>query len=436
MKKLKDKILHCVLKQNDTTLWVGSNRGLHKINYEFKQGIPVIEKLEVFTITQGLISNYINDISFWNGEIWLATDEGISHFAPNQLSPITTAPSLQINYLETNTKKWTEIMDQVALSRNENNINISYTGVSHNKPTSGFYRYKINDRPWVETNERKVSFLDLNHGTYKFLVQCRSDSNVWSNTASLTFTIKPHLLEQLWFRLSVVAALCIIIFLVVLRYRKNWKKKLEDENRFRKSELTTLRNQMNPHFMFNSLTAIQALIHKGKKYEANTYIGNFSRLMRKSLEYSKLENISLNEEIRFIESYLELEKKRFKALFEYQIIVDPQLNKDKLQIPPLLIQPLLENSIKHGFRGARKNRQIEITFREHRINDIFEVVIKDNGVGMDLSHLHSSKSRGVGIVKDRIDLIRENIGIKEVSFYIDSELGKGTKIRLLLPLNS
>ncbi len=434
--KLEDKTLHSTFKLNDSILWVGSNRGLLKIKHRFENGLPIIDKVDLFTIRHGLISNYINDISFWNDEVWLATDKGLCHFKPNQLSVASIIPSLKIDFIETNLRKKIK-SKYVTFQHNENDVTIYYTGISHNKPEKGFYRYKINDRPWTETNERKVSFLNLNHGEYTFKVQCRSDHSEWSDTEQLIFTIAPHFLEQSWFKALMMFSILLIIFLWILRYKKNWEKKLDNENRLRRSELTTLRNQMNPHFMFNSLTTIQGLIYKGEKLEANAYIGNFSRLMRKSLEYSKLENISLEEEVQFIENYLELEKKRFKTLFEYQIIVDPELSKNMLQVPPLLIQPLLENSIKHGFRGTDKNKLIEIIIQKHLTNTIFEVIIKDNGVGFDLTHVsNSNKSMGLGIVKDRIHLIRENCNIKEVSFQIESEIGKGTIIRLFLPLNS
>ncbi len=435
--KLKNKVLHAVFKQNDSTLWLGSNKGLLKVKYRFNKETPVIEYIELSTIKDGLISNYINDITFWDDEIWLATDKGLCHFQPDKLYTKPIIPSLKIDFIETNTKQSSH-KKHITLQPNENDVTIHYTGISHNKPKKGFYRYKINDKSWVETNERKVSFLDLNHGEYTFKVQCRSDNSQWSNTQQIVFKIEPHFLERIWFKVFTVCSAFIVIFLVILRYKKNWQKKLENENRLRKSELTTLRNQMNPHFMFNSLTAIQGLIYKGEKLEANMYIGEFSRLMRKSLEYSKLENISLEEEIQFIENYLELEKKRFKALFEYIITVDSELSKSSLQVPPLLIQPLLENAIKHGFRGADENKLIEISIQKHQhINDIFEVTIKDNGNGFHLKHLsNSSKSMGLGIVKDRIGLIRENFNNKEVAFHIESELGKGTIIRLLLPLNT
>lgn len=433
--RLRTKILHCIFKQDDTTLWVGSNRGLFKIKYKIEQDIPIIEKLELFTTADGLVSNFINDVTFWNGEIWVVTDEGFCHFKPYELSSITTAPSLQINSLEAKKRK-VEILNPVTLNHDENDVSITYTGISHNKPRRGFYHYKINDKPWVSTNERKVSFLDLNQGEYTFLVKSRSDSGIWSNTESLTFIIKPHLFEKLWFRVLITLTLCVIAFMFIIRSRKSWKKKMESDYRLRRAELTTLRNQMNPHFMFNSLTSIQGLIYKGEKHEASNYIGDFSNLMRKSLEYSKLENISLNEEIEFIENYLELEKKRFKNLFEYQIIVDPGLNKN-FMMPPLLLQPLLENAIKHGLRRINKKGRIEITFKKHDMNEVFEVTIQDNGIGMDVTEISKSKkSMGLGIVKDRINLIRDNTNIDGVSFDIESEIGEGTKITLLLPLNS
>ena len=431
--KLTEGVFTSIFKQSDSTLWVGSNRGLIKIKYGFDNDVPEIQKAERFTTAHGLISNYINDVTFWNGELWLATDEGLCHFNPDHLKPITTTPELEIDYLEAKNETF-EVKNRINLSRDRNDINIAYTGISHNKPKSGFYRYKINDEPWVSTNERKVSFLDLNHGKYFFSVQCRSDSGIWSETKSLTFTIQPHFLEQLWVKVAMAFMLAVLTFLFTRRYRKNWKRKLENENRLRRSELNTLRNQMNPHFMFNSLTAIQALIYKGSKNEASDYIGDFSSLMRKSLEYSRLENISLDEEIQFIESYLQLETKRFKKLFEYRIEVDRELDRYKIQVPALLIQPLLENSIKHGFRGIKKNGQIEVTFKEHHLDEIFEIVIMDNGTGLNLtSSSDSNESRGMGIVKDRISLIRENSRIKEVSFHVESEMGKGTLIRLLLP---
>jgi LytS/YehU family sensor histidine kinase len=158
--------------------------------------------------------------------------------------------------------------------------------------------------------------------------------------------------------------------------------------------------------------------------------------MRDSLSMSKLDYISLEKEIEFISNYLDLEKLRFENMFEYEIRVDPALDKEAIQVPTLLIQPLLENSVKHGFRHIEKGGRIEVEFSS--IEDThLEILIRDNGVGMDDTNRQSPESKekesyGIEIVRQRIALIRERtVDVRTVFEFIPSDRGLSARIVIL-----
>lgn len=223
------------------------------------------------------------------------------------------------------------------------------------------------------------------------------------------------------------------------------KNKFELELKWFNSELKALRSQMNPHFIFNCMASIQRFMIENDPASAAKFLSKFARLIRSILENSELAFISLDSELKMLEDYLDMEKLRFGKKFKYSISVDDSINPELIEIPSMLIQPYIENSIIHGI-GPRKDEdgKIELTFRI--MENVLLCEITDNGVGrkkateikskMGLSH----KSMGISILKERLELIsaKENIDVYSLMIDLedDNHVSLGTKVELKIPLRN
>lgn len=189
-------------------------------------------------------------------------------------------------------------------------------------------------------------------------------------------------------------------------------------------ELKTIYAQLNPHFVFNALSSIQGLINQQDIQGANNYLSDFARLMRESLTNSNKEEISLHEEIRGLETYLKLEQLRFG--FAYQISLDDSIQRYDSSIPALLLQPLVENAVKHGVSTLGKDGRVDIHF--DRNGDTMIVRIADNGKGF----LSETPSTGFGlkVTRDRIKLMNELNRSQPIQLEITPRSPLGTEIIL------
>ncbi|MFM2268470.1 MAG: hypothetical protein RL757_1911 [Bacteroidota bacterium] len=211
-------------------------------------------------------------------------------------------------------------------------------------------------------------------------------------------------------------------------------------------QLKALRAQMNPHFMFNALNAIQEFIYSGENEEAATYLSRFSKLMRQSLEYSELEIIALEDEIDFLKNYLELNAKlRFGGKMDYQIEIDDDLEEDLIGIPTMIIQPYLENAIEHGLRPLKSGGQIKLYFGLSEDEESVFCIVEDNGVGRKksaelqlASQTKQHKSRGTAITQKRLEILnaRHQTGVALKMIDLADADGKpcGTRIEINIPI--
>ncbi len=221
-------------------------------------------------------------------------------------------------------------------------------------------------------------------------------------------------------------------------------KRLDIEKQYRESELKALRSQMNPHFIFNALNSIQEYIMTNEKKLAGKYLGKFADLMRIYLEHSQSKNISVNEEIETLTLYLELEKLRFEDTLEFTLNVDSNVDTHLLSIPTLLIQPYVENALKHGLLHKRSDRKLTISFRCIEFKGLMQCEIVDNGVGRKKSEEINKmrnpghKSFATSATKSRLELLNYNIENKITVENIDLEDEQGnsigTKVILSIPV--
>jgi LytS/YehU family sensor histidine kinase len=202
--------------------------------------------------------------------------------------------------------------------------------------------------------------------------------------------------------------------------------------------MKALRAQMNPHFLFNSLNSVKMLINKGNSADAKSYLTKYSKLIRQILEYSREKFIRLDEEMEMLSLYLDLEQVRFKN-FEYTIDVAPGLEADFIEIPPMLLQPFVENAIWHGLMNKPDDpRNLSIIVHQEKSNTV--IIIEDNGIGRKQAQLLKSRkgsqreSLGLRIGQERIDILKEQYGDGAKMQIIDLENPTGTRVVISLPV--
>ncbi|MFN3852653.1 MAG: histidine kinase [Spirosomataceae bacterium] len=213
----------------------------------------------------------------------------------------------------------------------------------------------------------------------------------------------------------------------------------------RESELKTVRSQINPHFVFNSLNSIKSFILTNRSLDASEYLTDFSSLMRSILQHSKEKLISLTDELETTNLYVKLEKLRFEDSFDYQYSCDESIDTESIMIPPMLLQPYIENAIKHGLMNLDGMRvlKLEVLRKAEPHNQILEIIIDDNGIGREAASIISKnslkhKSMGMSINRERIKLLNLTNDVKIQIQIIDKKdkngLAEGTRVIIKIPI--
>ncbi|WP_308131650.1 histidine kinase [uncultured Flavobacterium sp.] len=230
---------------------------------------------------------------------------------------------------------------------------------------------------------------------------------------------------------SVVLMVLLFVFIVKALYSIKTKNK--------KIALQSLRREMNPHFIFNSLNSVNQFISENKELEANKYLTSYSNLMRNMMENSNKDFVTLNNEVEQLKKYLDLEHLRFNEKFDYEIIIDDALDGDAVLVPNMLLQPHLENAIWHGLRYKEGKGFLKLDFKLK--NNIVKVIVDDNGIGLTKSkelkttNQKVHESRGMTNTRERISLLNE-LYKKNISLKISEKENPetGTRIEISFPL--
>lgn len=224
---------------------------------------------------------------------------------------------------------------------------------------------------------------------------------------------------------SLIAAFLALVIIVPLYLRQKRQMKRESSHREKlELEMKGIRSQLNPHFVFNSLNSIQGLVNTGRIRESNDYIALFAKLMRTTLALGETNQGPLQQEIDYIDNYLRLEQLRFN--FAYDIHIDPSLRTGEIDFPTLLLQPLVENAVKHGMN---KNGNGKIDLHFERSNSDLVVTVRDNGKGFE--EKAQSQGYGLHLTRQRIKLLNDAAGRRQVTMNIASDKNGETVIQLL-----
>ena len=235
--------------------------------------------------------------------------------------------------------------------------------------------------------------------------------------------------------LALISALILVTLMLISFLFFKRKQETQFNLKVAETELKALRAQMNPHFIFNSLNSIGKYTSNNNKQEVNSYLSKFSRLMRQTLENSEKKEITIEEDLELLKTYLDIETKRFSKGFKYQIKIDPFLDTQNLLIPPMMLQPFVENSIWHGISKMNGDGFILIEVKKEK-NKMIMYSVDDNGVGIKNNNISSTNktSMGIKIIKNRIDIINKNKKANASLEIIDKE--QGTRVELKLPLET
>jgi ligand-binding sensor domain-containing protein len=429
----------------DGNIWIGTNKGLNKI-------IPVGDtwKIVPYTIADGLASDIVNTVFVEGNDVYVGTPEGITYFDERTISK-TSICRLQITDMTVSNHRWPSDTTGFLLSHKNNNISLSYVGISFKSAGNIIYSYRLLglDPNWKSTRETFISYPSLPSGNYELQLTATNKFGVKSEMASVKFSVEKLLWEKAWFWavMLVMAAFCLYL---LFRYRLRLVQKKEAERadiatRMAELEQMALRSQMNPHFIFNCLNSIQQYVIYQDVPGANEFISNFSHLIRTTLKISACEFISLEEELDYLRTYISLEKRRFDNKFDYDIVVGPDVDVLDCHIPPMILQPFIENSIRHGI-GLRKDSNGKLEVRMEYRKGCLACAVIDNGVGRKVAAQFKSRnavsyqSVGMSLVDRRIEMYnranKEPVQIHVEDLVDEQGKGSGTKVTLLFPLDT
>lgn len=433
-------INHTVL--TDYGLLIATSKGVCVLNWDNNNGYTVFPA----QFNDGLASQDVKQTLFWENSLYVLTAKGLSIAAPDALTADTVTPLTYINRLAIGGVD-TTILPAYTLPYYSNSISIEYVGLLYKADGKLIYRYQMEgiDTGWVQTSFTNVQYPALAPGSYTFRVDSRSPQGDWSGKpVEIQMTILPPFWQTWWFKLLMGAlALGLVtgISYSVIRYYRNQSYIAQ---RMIELEGNALRANMNPHFVFNALNAIHDFIANSDEKSAHLYLGKFAKLIRRILDQSRKDFISLEEELDTLKLYLELENMRFENKFRFEIKIEDGIQPYDIELPPMLIQPYLENAVRHGLMNLGRPGMIKVAFS--RFDNYLECTITDNGVGrakaMEVSskRLKSHRSAGMEITQKRVDLLYEagkeknRAGVEIIDLMDDMGHPSGTEVSILLPL--
>ncbi|MEO1513992.1 MAG: histidine kinase [Bacteroidota bacterium] len=399
--------------ESDSILWVGTNGGINRIRLRDFQ----IRKIDR---SDGFPSSEIRSIFVNEDYCWAGTPKGLARFEKNQDYTNRSVPDLYFTQLRIREKD-TILHDHYELSHRQNNLYIGYTGLGYRARSGLGYRYRMLglDSSWVHTATRFVRYPSLNPGVYRFELLAINEDGSQSQPISLSFHILTPWWKTIWFMSSVVLCSLLLMGLVFysrLRYLQNREReKQQVQERINQLKMQALQTQMNPHFIFNALNAIQKYLTTSDEEQAMIYLAKFARLIRSIFEISKKQRISLEEEIEFLQLYLEMEKLRFRDKIAIDVQIDTSVQKqlDCISIPPLLLQPIVENAFKHGLFHKIEKGYLKIAFWQEEDQCLF-CRIEDNGVGREKARAFrhwtpaNYTSSGLRTTRERLEILNDS----------------------------
>lgn len=388
-----------------------------------------------------LVPEKIQQVLFVKNEILIVSSEGI--FKDKIDSHKNEAVVFHV--LEINRKRYSN-KKVLSFTPNHKDISIQYAILDYTTPLNHELKYRINGEEWKDTKpeSRLIELVALQSGAYE--IEFQLDSKLLKE--KVQFIIGKAWYQSTLFYLLLFISIGIVIYGIYkwqLSIQKEKNKlaleKIQLENSLKQSMMSSIKAQMNPHFLFNALNTIQSFIMSEDKLNASRYLSKFSKLTRLILEMSEQEAISLEDEINSLRLYLDLENMRFEDLV-YNIDVSSELNIGGIRIPSMIIQPYVENAIKHGLLHKKGLRKLDISVIKSAPQQLM-FIIDDNGIGRnrsnELNKIKGEKHKSFATEANlkRLDILNQenhDIGIEYIDKYDENNNPIGTTVKIKIPI--
>lgn len=451
-------VMHWLLVDRAENLWIGTDKGLSRLNlYDyFNSGNKHL-------INWGRGEGYDANSSFKaiesnNGWIWVLSPSRVTRFLPSALDENIQSPQTRLAHISKNGKRvdvdelvrtrfFGSQHNDIDLASNENNLMFAFDIRNLSNSEKVMYRFQLLplDKDYgVASRQASVYYPALSPGRYKLRVQSYFEHSPGKTTElEYPFTINPPFHRSIYafifYAILIIVVVMLILDIRIMRVRKKEEQKNKTRERMALLKMEALQSQMNPHFIFNALNSLQCSVLENNVEKSLHFIGLFSRLMRSTLDNASQHLITLKDEIEYIENYMQVEKMRYSDGFEYAISVADNIETEAFYLPPMLLQPHVENSIKYAFT-SNSIGYIIISFS--KIDNKLICMVEDNGVGRETSQLRrrTHRPKGQSITRERFEILNEfyqtfNEYKFEVEDLFDQDMKpSGTRVTLIFPL--
>ncbi|HNX07632.1 MAG TPA: histidine kinase [Bacteroidales bacterium] len=389
------------------------------------------------------------------GNVWIPTSESVVKFMPDRLTKNKFPPVLYLQSFEISGRNlnWELAGDEfydknqpIGINHKFNNIRISYCGVSYSCPEEVVYKTRLSgyNEAWSEpSTDNSVVYTNLSHGNYVLEIMACNADGVWTEKPlKVDFIIHAAFWQTGWF-IAIMSSIFIyiiggVVYLIMQAKRKKEIKQLAIEKELISLQVKTINAQMDPHFVFNAITAIGVEVQENNVEKAYSYFVKVSNLLRNSLQNNDKILRPLYDEIDFINNYLILQKFRFGERFDYTVSVSDKTNLS-FEIPKMCIQTFVENAMKHGLEHKKSPGRLKVDIAMDHRNLVAEIT--DDGVGREKAGELNTKSTGFGLktLKKFFDIYNtyntEKAGFEITDLYDTAGKARGTSIKLIIPLN-
>jgi ligand-binding sensor domain-containing protein len=442
---LPNDVVYGVLPDDQGVLWLSTNNGIVRFD-------PKSESFRPYDASDGLQGTEFNAGAYYksaDGELFFGGINGYNSFYPEAIRDNTLKPEVVLTGFKVFNEDFPlsrapEYTDTIRLSYRDDVFSFEFSALHLTAPQKNQYAYMLEgfDQNWVSTQRRFATYTNLDPGRYTFRVRASNNDGVWNDTGlSVLILIEPPFWNTWWFY-----AICSVVVITLIwgayrvrvnRIRHEEQLKTEFNKKLAEIEMTALRAQMNPHFLFNCLNSINRFIVRSDPETASNYLTKFSRLIRMILQNSKSPTISLKSELEALTLYIEMEEMRFENRFDYQIRVADNVEAEFIEVPPLLIQPYVENAIWHGL--MHKETRGRLTVDVTRDGEWLRCVVEDDGIGRQRAQELKSKSAtrdksmGMKITTDRLNLYRSKTKVEVIDLVDSNGMPAGTRVVLAFP---
>lgn len=444
---LSNNTCYNILKDKSGNLWISTNHGISRFT-------PRTGQFRNFGATDGLtIDEFDANAAFKSpdGRMYFGGVGGVVSFDPEKINQevqeFKPAPlvitDFKVSGIPRYFRKAVYEMDTVHLQKGDDNFQVIFSALDYRNAEKIKYRYRLLNQSELFTGtdfrNRFVSYSNLKPGKYRFEAESSDPEGNWVSRCALVVVIPPFLYQTIGFRLALILLVLAVAGQIIYSY--NHRIRLKARQQQEELRLESLRGQMNPHFIFNSLNSINYFISQNDRLSANRYIADFSRLIRSILGNMSNEYIPLGKELESLEDYLRLEHLRFGNKFDYAVKIPSDLMSESLLVSPGMVQPFVENAIWHGVRGLEDRKgfvQVEFSVAGNAL----KCVVTDDGIGRNLSNERQSRipgktSRGIDMVQERLNIVnrlrKTNFRIQIDDLFADRE-ETGTRVEIDIPV--